>query len=288
MLQKISPDVLYKQAVNSWIVRGSLLRQSTRIKKYGTKNPGHLPFLNMSWVEAAVFSVYTGYVLLDRDLKPRYRTFIRTLRKTGYQEITFGSDPDMSHFVINGLLPDNYGLGQMLYKDVCHYDKIRRLNLDNIEAYGAGLIQYKSGQPLTDLEKSDYKRELEQNGTAHVAFTDKETSIEIMSVKCDWEGIKIEMEETRIAIEQSLWGSDTRKSATLVAEIDQSESLQGVVAGMFDDQVKKVAKLLFDIDLEFVNRLDSLKDLELLSASVAVSDAAVQEVTGQKGLVEGV
>jgi hypothetical protein len=183
MLQKISPDTLYKQAVNNWVVRSSLLRHVSRIRKYGTKNPAHVSFLKMSWVEAAVFSVYTGYVLLDKNLKPRYRTFIRTLRKTGYQEITFGSDPDMNLYVSGNMMPDNYGLGQMLFKEVCHYDKIRRLNLDSIEAYGAGLIHYKSAQPLTALEKEDYKRQLEENGTAHVAFTDKETELELKAIR---------------------------------------------------------------------------------------------------------
>jgi hypothetical protein len=92
---------------------------------------------------------------------------------------------------------------------------------------------------------------------------------------------------TRLAIEQSLWGTDTRKSSTLVAEAEQSESLQGVVAALFDDQVKAAAKLLFDIDVEFVNKIDTIKDLEQLSSSVTVSDIAVKEVTGQQGLVEG-
>lgn len=284
MMQKISPDVLYKQAVTSWLVRSCLLRHVSRIRNYGTKNPAHQLLLKMSWVEAAVFSVYTGYVLLDSNLKPRYRTAIRSLRKTGYQEITFGSDPDMSYY--KGVtLPDNYGLGQTLYQEVCHYDKVRKLNLNNAEAYGSGLIHYQSAQPLTILEKEDYKRQLEANGTAHVAFTDKETDISIKTLKCDWEGIKFETEETRLAIESSLWGADTRKGSTLVAEVDQVESLQGMVAGLFDDQIKKAARVLFDADIEFMVKVDSLQDLKDLSSSAVISDAAVAQVTGKSGLV---
>jgi hypothetical protein len=287
--EKIHPDDLYRQAMDSWVIRSCLLRQESRIRSYGTKKSAHAPFLNMSWVEAAVQSVYTGYVLLDDGLKPRHSSLYKFFKNTGYQEITFGSDPEYRVKNRSKLfLPDNYGLGQTLYGDVCHYNKLRRLNVDSIEAYGSGMVQYKTAAQLTADEQKVCKNEFEKNGTAHVAFTDKATDIMIHQIKCDWEGVKLELEECRLAIEQSLWGADSRKNATLVAETEQAQGMQGVVAAMFDKQVINVARQLFDINLEFTNKVDSLEDLENLSTSVNVSDQAVKEVTGQSGLVEEV
>lgn len=281
--RKYDPEILYNQAMKSWVVRSNLNRHIARIRGMGTRLSAHELYLKLSWVEAAVYSVYTGYVFLDKDLKMRFGNHVRYLESEGYQELTWGHDPfyNPSRHQHRTRMNTGYGLGQTLFEIVCDYEKVSRTVSNAIDAYGAGMIQYSTAQQLSPEQQSATQQQFQQNGTATLAFTDLETKVSIHQLKFDWEGIRFEAEEKRLAIESMLWGSDTRKSATLVADAEQSESINGQVAQIFDQQVIKAAKRLFGIDIEFVEKVDSLSDLATLSQSSVVTDKAVEEVTGE-------
>lgn len=280
--RKYEAEQLYNQAIRSPLVRSCLQKQIARIRNLGTEQKSHQEYLKLSWVDAAVYSVYTGYVFLDQDFKMRFGQYNRYMQ-TGYQELVYGHDPFYNHTTMGHRyrLNQGFGIGQTLFDTVCDYDRVSRYVSGSIESFGSGMIQYATAQKLTDEQKADNDQRFQENGLATILYSDSETKVSLHQLKVDWQGVQIELEEKRLLIESMLWGSDTRKSATLVSEVEQSDSLNGMVAAMFNHQIIYACRKLFPyIDLKFVEKVDSIKDLSELAQSSVVSDKAVEEVLG--------
>jgi hypothetical protein len=202
-------------------------------------------------------------------------------QKRGYQVFRFGNYPKSYNY---RHINYGFGLGQALHREVCRYEKLRALNFDAIEAYGAGMLQYATPKQVSAEEQEEYNILFQKQGTATVAFTDLETKISSHKISYDWQSTQNELEEARLAIEFSLWGSDSRKSAQLVSEVEQSDTLTGFTAKLFDNHVIKCCEVLFGVALEFKEAVDSIKDLQDLSTAGNITDRAIESAVGSENL----
>lgn len=278
MYQILEPKQLYYQAQRNWVVRSALTRHSSRIRNLTPSNPAHVEFLQGAWLDSAVMVVYTGYLRLNKKFEPCFGYDL----DEGWNFLTWGTPiNDQGYYTIEGLVRNYWGMGQTLFQTVCDYESVSRLISSAVKDYGTGMVQYSTANKLSAEERGNIVKTFSENGTAQIVFTDTHTVVKAVEVKYDWQGVQIELDEKRIAIETVLTGSDQRKSSKLRSDSEQQEGQNAEVDKIFNDSVIAAASKLYGIDLSFKISIDTTEELEkfLPYLSETQSKIAVDEQT---------